>query len=131
MTADQDLSARLLPCPFCGGEGRYRIAYGIVCNGCNARLPSTYEDAVTEWNRRVPADHQAAVQAAVAKAVEAGDDAIRAANTLMLILSGGLPNTKASVEAALARMMDARCNWDAAILRALSAPVTPANEGGV
>lgn len=43
---------------------------------------------------------------------EAGDDVIRAANTMMLILAGDFSMTKASIEHAIRRTLDARNAWD-------------------
>ena len=47
--------------------------------------------------------------------VETGQDAIRASNTLMLMLVGDLAMTKPSLEAAIKRALDARNEWDNAI----------------
>lgn len=78
MTTDKDLSARLLPCPFCGGEAdidhdhtvEENHAYG--CRRCGLWFDTfNSDDAIAEWNTRTPSDHQRAVQDAVAKAVEA------------------------------------------------------------
>lgn len=51
------------------------------------------------------------IEAAAALA-EAGDDMIRASNTMMLILAGDLSVTKWSLEVAVRRALDARNAWD-------------------
>jgi len=83
-TPDPDLAAHLSPCPFCGGEAEIWRAHmertaWIGCMGkCSVLVSREYKtdaDAIAAWNTRVPADHTAAVQAAVAKAVEAEREA--------------------------------------------------------
>ncbi len=82
MTADQDLSARLAPCQFCGGYcseiADVSVAeypspkFQVQCVACGLSgpiAPSEHE-AAKLWNL-VHTNHLAAVQAAVAKAVEA------------------------------------------------------------
>jgi len=79
-TPDPDLAAHLSPCPLCGGEAEIWRAHmertaWIGCMGkCSVLVSREYKtdaDAIAAWNTRVPADHTAAVQAAVANAVEA------------------------------------------------------------
>jgi hypothetical protein len=65
-----------------------------------------------------PADLDAAadrIYAPVAALREAGDDIIRASNTLMLMLAGELSLTKPALEAAIRRTLDARNAWDNAV----------------
>ena len=57
------------------------------------------------------------------KVIEAGDDVIRASNTLMLMLAGELPLTKKGLETAIRTALDARNVWDN-VVRA-----TPARAG--
>ena len=47
--------------------------------------------------------------------IEAGNDVIRASDTLMLMLVGDLSLTKMDLEAAIRRMLDARNAWDNAV----------------
>ncbi len=82
---DTTLAARLLPCPFCGSvkvgvgsseglDDEVDVHFSVMCSGCGASVSlyiDTEAEAVTAWNTRAPAAHTAAVQAAVAKAVEA------------------------------------------------------------
>ncbi len=86
MTPDQDLSARLLPCPFCGGEAEIWRAHmertaWIGCMGkCSVLVSREYKtdaEAIAAWNTRAPTDHERTVQAAVAKAVEAEREAAK------------------------------------------------------
>ncbi len=96
MTDHQDLSA--LPCPFCGAEssssgyqkwskpqkdttweGGDPITEAFFCNCpacgvnniCGGIGHRTRRAAIIHWNRRDTTDHERAVQAAVAKAVDA------------------------------------------------------------
>lgn len=51
-------SARLLPCPFCGGQARHEeyglSQYIVLCGPCDCHLSpqESVEDAVNAWNRR-------------------------------------------------------------------------------
>lgn len=67
------MSAELLPCPFCGGNGRHVVnrnrhhndgEHDIECDGCEAsvRKLSTPTEAAEAWNTRTPAS--GAVEAA-------------------------------------------------------------------
>ena len=47
--------------------------------------------------------------------IEAGQDVVRASNTLMLLLVGDLPLTKPFLETAIRRTLDARNAWDNAV----------------
>lgn len=49
------------------------------------------------------------------KVIEAGDDVIRASNTLMLMLAGEIGLTKAGLESAIRTALDARNAWDNAV----------------
>jgi hypothetical protein len=51
-------------------------------------------------------------QAEIERLRAAGNDVIRASNTMMLMLAGELALTKSSLEAALRRSLDARNEWD-------------------
>ncbi len=46
----------LLPCPFCGGEARYRFRCGVECSQCNANVVDLRAEstAIAAWNRRAP-----------------------------------------------------------------------------
>jgi hypothetical protein len=57
-------------------------------------------------------DTEDELQAEIAKLRAAGDDVIRASNTLMLMLVGDLPMTKPALEAALRRALNMRNAWD-------------------
>ena len=48
------MTDELKPCPFCGGEAEYKIAYGVTCHTCGAKKPSMYADAPEAWNTRTP-----------------------------------------------------------------------------
>ena len=74
MTPDQDLSARLLPCPFCGMHLEYAspVIYVHPIGKCILSGRNFKKGVIGQWGKRVAsADHERAVQAAVAKAVEA------------------------------------------------------------
>ena len=51
-------------------------------------------------------------QAEIERLRAAGNDVIRASNTMMLMLAGELELTKSSIEAAIRRSLDARNEWD-------------------
>jgi len=110
MTPDQDLSARLLPCPFCGGEAEIWRAHmertaWIGCMGkCSVLVSREYKtdaEAIAAWNTRVPTDHERAVQAAVAKAVEAADKALQDA---LAYIDKGHPGMARNILAAAIRL---------------------------
>ena len=46
------------------------------------------------------------------KVIEAGNDVIRASNTLMLMLAGEISLTKGGLETAIRTALDARNAWD-------------------
>ena len=85
-TPDTALAARLLPCPFCG-EGWPLLVSSlngkhVICKSCGACAGVVFKvtadqdaKAIAAWNTRDTAGHNDAVQAAVAKAVEAERDA--------------------------------------------------------
>ena len=81
MTPDQDLSARLLPCPFCGMHLEYAspVIYVHPIGKCILSGRNFKKGVIGQWGKRVAsADHERAVQAAVAKAVEAEREACAA-----------------------------------------------------
>ena len=49
------------------------------------------------------------------KVIEAGDDVIRASNTLMLMLAGEISLTKPGLEKAIRTALDASNAWDNAV----------------
>ena len=118
------MSEGLKPCPFCGGKAHvareadphHGDYFKVACRDCNAQsrekwaaetCPIFYEEVREIWNTR------AAIDTTEADALrEAGDDVIRASNTLMLMLVGDLAVTKSSLEAAIRRTLDARNAWD-------------------
>jgi hypothetical protein len=51
----------------------------------------------------------------VNRLVDAGQDCLRAANSLALILGGEMAMTKVTIENALRRYLEARTAWDAAL----------------
>lgn len=81
MTPDQDLSARLLPCPFCGMHLEYAspVIYVHPIGKCILSGRNFKKGVIGQWGKRVAsADHERAVQDAVAKAVEAEREACAA-----------------------------------------------------
>ena len=87
MTPDQDLSARLLPCPFCGMHLEYAspVIYVHPIGKCILSGRNFKKGVIGQWGKRVAsADHERAVQAAVAKAVEASVNAENEACAKML-----------------------------------------------
>lgn len=60
------MADKLLPCPFCGGEGKYHGSYFeddvceyVSCTRCNASTPLMYKkgESIEWWNRRPSAWH--------------------------------------------------------------------------
>lgn len=79
----------------------------------NDRLWAANKNLVAEQDKAE--DERDALAAQLAMARVAGDDVVRAGNTLMLMLAGDLSMSKTSLEAALRRSLDARNAWDNAL----------------
>lgn len=62
------------------------------------------------------------------KVIEAGDNVIRASNTLMLMLAGEIGMTKAGLENAIRTALDARNAWDNIVKEAKPTPAACAGE---
>ena len=62
------------------------------------------------------------------KVIDAGNDVIRASNTLMLMLAGEIGMTKAGLETAIRTALDARNAWDNTVRAAR--PTTPGTGDG-
>lgn len=89
---ERNLSDKLLPCPFCGGEPEHHVnlCARIVCKKCKARTDGHLEhsNAMAYWNTRAPSKQLTTTQRKLDVAVEALEKIAATKNMKMSELDG-------------------------------------------